>query len=147
MTGLKIIKCDLNTVLPFRSAWAYNGLKTPEDSVVSSDCLEGHHWVAYVNSVPAGAASLYPDSQTVDGREVLYRLRGLCVNPLFRRQGVASSLVETRLEYVRFLGEKLVYSSIRSYTISLHEKLGAVTIGEPYTLPTIGEHFTVLYKL
>ena len=90
-----------------------------------------------------GIASVTPEPQPgVEGKGQ-WRVRGMAVLPETRGTGGGRCLLEACVRHVQEVGGRIIWCNARSSACGLYERNGFTTVGDPFDLPGIGEHYVM----
>lgn len=99
-------------------------------------------WISCFQNQPIACLSGHPTSQE------LFRLRGLYVKMEYRKQGVASRLVQVALDYAKSEKYKLAWTLPKTNTLKFYESCGFYKISKEITENmSYGPNFLAVYPL
>jgi predicted GNAT family acetyltransferase len=79
--------------------------------------------------------------------ETHYRLRGAWVDPLYRRQGILTNIINQLHEQAVYEGATMVWCTPRQSSLSIYKNLGYATHGEFFSSETSDANIYVSKQL
>jgi predicted GNAT family N-acyltransferase len=115
---------DFATVYRIRAAVFQAEHAVDEETEIDGNEHISHHYLAFVDGLPVGTARW---RMTQSGKAKLERFAVLST---YRNQGIGRALAETILKHVP--AHRPVFLEALVNVVGFYEKLGFVTVGEPY---------------
>jgi predicted GNAT family N-acyltransferase len=105
------------------------------------DAADTVHYGLYEGDTLVAISSLYREAESGDPRLDAWRLRGVATLPEYRSRGLATQILLACIDHIRAQGGGLLWCNARTSAKPFYDKNGFETVGEPFELPGIGEHY------
>lgn len=119
------------------------------------------HLGAVIAGEIVGVASLYqealPHNTTYDEHvacdeittspELIWRLRGMAVDPLHQRQGIGLALLHFAISEITNRGGTLLWCNARIGALGFYRIAGFVVCSDEFVIPDVGPHFVMARPL
>lgn len=124
----------------------------PLDQLIYDGDLEGDtlHVGAFVNNEQVGIATVMRQPPTMskgtpkDHRaptdDRAWRLRGMATDDTVRGLGLGGQMLQAVIGHVALQDGAFLWCDARLIALGFYEKYGFIILGEPYNVPTVGEH-------
>ncbi len=109
------------------------------------DLVTSYHFGLYYLDRIQGVGSAFLESNSLFSAGHPYRLRGMAVDPDYRRQGFARILLRQMIEFLNQKSCDLLWFNARAIAIPFYEKMGFIPVGSYFDMKGIGPH-KVMYK-
>ena len=104
---------------------------------------DSFHLGAFEQDELVGIASFYAErNEQVKGWKQ-YRLRGMAVAPELQGRGIGRKLVLVALDHLEARHADSLWCNARTRAAEFYGTLGFTSIGEPFDIPGIGEHYVM----
>ena len=122
--------------------------QTLAEMTYDGDALPGSgHFGLFDGDRHLGIASVAPEPQPGEAGEGQWRVRGMAVLPAAQGTGGGRLLLTACVDHARSEGGQIVWCNARSSACGFYERNGFHSVGDPFDLPGIGEHFVMVRHL
>ncbi|WP_430409852.1 GNAT family N-acetyltransferase [Kordia sp.] len=94
-----------------------------------------------------GVVTLLEKNHATLVTEKAFQLRGMAVLTSFQKRGIGDALVKKAEEMIQERGGTFMWMNAREIAVRFYEKLGYQKHGDPFSIPKIGLHFTMVKTL
>lgn len=121
------------------------GLPREEGMFKEDDWPTTLHAGAFAGDRNVGCATMMREAR--DGQPA-YRLRGMAVDPDFRRHNIGRKLLDLLESRVRQAGHtNLLWCNARTPAVPFYESMGWAIVSTEFDIPTAGPHFVMIKEL
>ena len=132
--------------LPIRQSVLRPGHPKKECVFDGDDAAQTFHLGAFTDKKLVGIASFLVDPHTYfSGKQ--YRLRGMAVLPEYRGKGYGKKLVAYGEKVIQEKEFDILWFNAREIAFNFYNRLGFISEGEPFEIPTVGKHLVMFKKL
>ena len=147
MKDLKVDEIPWTETLELRQKVLRPGLPPKDSHFVGDEDPETFHLGLRKedDSRVLAIASFVKETNSQLGSNKAYRLRGMAVDPEYRRLRLGEKLLKAGEEGVRSRGADLLWFNARESAFSFYKACGYETLGELFDIPGVGPH-KVMFK-
>jgi len=105
------------------------------------------HLGYFIDAQLVGVVSLLERNHDPVETKKAFQLRGMGVLTNFQKRGIGDALVKKAELIIKERGGTFMWMNSREIAVRFYEKLGYIKHGEPFSIPKIGLHFTMIKTL
>lgn len=105
------------------------------------------HLGYFIDEQLVGVVSLLERDHATLKYSKTFQLRGMAVLTSFQKRGIGDALVKKAEEMIQQKNGTFMWMNSREIAVRFYEKLGYQKHGEPFSIPKIGIHFTMIKEL
>lgn len=122
--------------------------KPIESCIFEGDDLETtHHFGLFENNDLTGIISLFKQINPIFAEQNQAQIRGMAVLGSHQKKGFGDALVKYCETYCIENKTDLIWFNARTATVGFYQKLNYQTLGEPFDIKDVGEHYLMYKKL
>ncbi len=132
--------------LPIRQSVLRPGRPKMECIFEGDHAPQTFHLGAFTDDTLVGIASFVVDNNPYfSGKQ--YRLRGMAVLPEYRGKNFGKELVAFGEKLIQEKGFDVLWFNAREVALNFYSRLGFISEGEPFEIPSVGTHYVMYKKL
>ncbi|PAM91842.1 GNAT family N-acetyltransferase [Flavobacterium sp. IR1] len=105
-----------------------------------------HHFGLYKDSL-IGIISLFSKINPIFAHENQAQIRGMAILETHQKQGFGEALVLHCEEYCKENNTPLIWFNARTEAVGFYKKLNYQTIGAPFDIKDVGEHYLMFKEI
>ncbi|WP_338732903.1 GNAT family N-acetyltransferase [Mangrovimonas cancribranchiae] len=118
------------------------------DCVFEGDNLDTtYHLGLFYKKQLIGVVSLMLNSNKQIQERSQYQLRGMAILTPYQGQGLGKYLIDASIKKLTELHCKVVWCNAREIALSFYKRNQFQVLGQPFSIPLIGNHFTMFRKI
>ncbi|WP_240640201.1 GNAT family N-acetyltransferase [Mangrovimonas spongiae] len=118
------------------------------DCVFEGDNLDTtYHLGLFHQEQLIGVVSLMRNSNKQIQERSQYQLRGMAILKPYQGQGLGKYLIDASIKKLTELHCEIVWCNAREIALSFYKRNQFQVLGEPFSIPLIGNHFTMFRKI
>ncbi len=122
--------------------------KPIESCIFEGDDLNTtHHFGLFQNQELIGIISLFSQTNTIFADENQAQIRGMAVLESHQKKGFGEALVKHCENYCHESNINLIWFNARTAAVGFYKKMNYQTIGKPFDIQDVGEHYLMFKKL
>lgn len=122
--------------------------KPIESCIFEGDDLNTtHHFGLFENDGLIGIISLFSQTNTIFADENQAQIRGMAVLDSHQKKGFGEALVKHCEQYCYENNVDLIWFNARTAAVGFYQKMNYQTIGKPFDIKDVGEHYLMFKKL
>ncbi|MDR7209308.1 GNAT family N-acetyltransferase [Flavobacterium piscis] len=122
--------------------------KPVESCIFEGDNLDTtHHFGLFENKNLTGIISLFTTSNPIFAEKKQTQIRGMAVLEEHRKKGFGEALVSYCETYCVSQDVQLIWFNARIEAVDFYKKMRYKTIGKPFDIKEVGEHFLMFKKI
>jgi GNAT superfamily N-acetyltransferase len=122
--------------------------KPIESCIFEGDDLNTtHHFGLFDSEELIGIISLFSQTNTIFADENQAQIRGMAVLDTHQKKGFGEALVKHCEQYCRENKIDLIWFNARTAAVGFYKKMSYQTIGKPFDIKDVGEHYLMFKKL
>ncbi|MCC6143787.1 MAG: GNAT family N-acetyltransferase [Candidatus Hydrogenedentes bacterium] len=138
---LELRSVNAETTRPLRQRILRPHQRVEDVVFPGDDHPAARHFAVCDGDAVVAVSSLYHESPPDAARQDAWRLRGVATLNEYRGQGLATRILMACIEHIRSSGGGLLWCTARTSAKGFYDKHGFQTVGDPFVLPNIGEHY------